>query len=92
MHNCSGLVQLVFSKFGVKIPRVAVDQFNAGMKVKNPRPGDVIGFSNAAQGLHHIGIYIGNGLFIQAPHTGDVVKISKLSERSDVAGFRRFAR
>jgi cell wall-associated NlpC family hydrolase len=92
--DCSGLVQYVFGKFGVKVPRIAADQFNAGMKVNRSQaqPGDVIGFSSASQGLHHIGIYIGNGLFIQAPHTGDVVKISKLSDRSDIAGFRRFAK
>lgn len=92
--DCSGLVQYVFNKFGVHIPRVAADQFNAGHKVSatQTRPGDLVFFSNAAQGVHHVGMVLGNGLFIQAPRTGDVVKISKLSDRGDIAGFRRFAR
>jgi cell wall-associated NlpC family hydrolase len=92
--DCSGLTQYVFAKFGVHIPRVAADQFNAGHKVSRgqAQAGDLVFFSSAAQGVHHVGIYLGNGMFLQAPHTGDVVKISKLSDRGDIAGFRRFGR
>ncbi|MGI9116396.1 MAG: C40 family peptidase, partial [Gaiellales bacterium] len=46
-------------------------------------PGDLVFFGSD---LHHVGMYIGNGQFIHAPHTGDVVKISNLSYSGDYAG------
>jgi cell wall-associated NlpC family hydrolase len=54
------------------------------------KPGDVVFFEPTAQGPGHEGLYIGHGSFIQAPHTGDVVKISKLSDYQRVyVGARR---
>jgi cell wall-associated NlpC family hydrolase len=91
--DCSGLVKYVMNKFGVNIARVSQEQFKGGMKVdpNKTRPGDLVFFSKGGD-VHHVGIVAGNGLFIQAPRTGDVVKISKLSDRGDIAGFRRYAR
>ena len=91
--DCSGLMQYVYHKFGISIPRVSQDQFRGGQKVSasSARPGDLVFFARGAD-VHHVGMYIGNGLFLQAPRTGDVVKISKLSDRSDIAGFRRYAK
>lgn len=92
--DCSGLTQYVFQHFGVHIPRVAQDQFNAGHPVSQgqARAGDLIFFSEHG-GVGHVGIYLGNGQFLHAPHTGDHVKISNLSGYGlPVAGFRRFAR
>ncbi|MBA3841043.1 MAG: C40 family peptidase [Actinobacteria bacterium] len=92
--DCSGLLQYVWGKLGVKIPRVAADQFKAGRAVdpSQLQPGDALAFSEGGR-IGHIGMYIGNGQFIQAPHTGDVVKISPLAGhyQSILAGARRFA-
>ena len=90
--DCSALMQYAFAKYGVTIPRVTYDQFRAGTPVpkKAMRPGDLLFFNPGANGPGHVGIFIGNGKFLQAPQTGDVVKISELSSRSDLMGVRRF--
>jgi len=76
--DCSGLVMFVYSQVGVSLPHHAADQYNYGVPVSRDQlePGDLVFFD----GLGHVGIYIGNGQFIHAPHTGDVVKISSLNE------------
>jgi cell wall-associated NlpC family hydrolase len=91
--DCSGLMQTVFKQFGINIPRVSQAQFKGGQPVNanQARPGDLVFFSKAGD-VHHVGLYIGGGKFLQAPRTGDVVKISKLSDRNDIAGFRRYAK
>jgi cell wall-associated NlpC family hydrolase len=75
--DCSGLVAYVYGRLGVRLPRVASDQYRAGRHVSRSmlRPGDLVFF----HGLGHVGIYTGEGRFIHAPHTGDVVRISTLS-------------
>jgi peptidoglycan DL-endopeptidase CwlO len=74
--DCSGFVMYVFAQVGVSLPHHAASQFNYGVPVSRDQlqPGDLVFFD----GLGHMGIYIGNGQFIHAPHTGDVVKISSL--------------
>lgn len=77
--DCSGFVQYVFkNSVGVSLPRVSQSQQNSGTRVSisNIQPGDLVFFGTPA---HHVGIYIGNGQYIHAPHTGDVVKISQLN-------------
>lgn len=78
--DCSGLVQYVCSKNGISVSRVAADQRNNGTYVSrdNLQPGDLVFFSNGG-GIHHVGIYVGNGNMIHAPQTGDVVKISSIN-------------
>lgn len=90
--DCSGLVQYALGKFGVKTPRVTYEQFRAGkpVPVKAMRPGDLVFFRPSSQGPGHVGIFIGSGKFIHAPQTGDVVKVSNLSDRSDLVGVRRY--
>lgn len=91
--DCSGLTQYAFAKYGVTIPRVSQEQFRAGTPVPkgSMRPGDLVFFHPQSDGQPgHVGIFIGNGKFLQAPQTGDVVKISELSSRSDLMGVRRF--
>lgn len=90
--DCSGLVQYAFSKFGVKVPRVTYEQFRAGTPVplNAMRPGDLVFFHPTSNGPGHVGIFIGNGKYLQAPQTGDVVKISNLADRTDLLGVRRF--
>ena len=76
--DCSGFVMFVYAQVGVSLPHLAAAQFNYGTPVSSDQlePGDLVFFD----GLGHVGIYIGGGQFIHAPHTGDVVKISSLSE------------
>ncbi len=80
--DCSGLVQYVFKELGVSINRVAADQTAHGTPItkENLQPGDVVFFHNTARysTINHVGIYVGDGNFIHAPQTGDVVKITTL--------------
>ena len=64
---------------------VAVQLRDAGLRTTSSQPGDLVFFD----GLGHVGIYIGGGQFIHAPHTGDVVKISSLAEHGSYVGARR---
>jgi cell wall-associated NlpC family hydrolase len=87
--DCSGLVSYVFSQIGVSLPHSSYSQFAMGtaVSISQLQPGDLVFFTGAS----HVGIYIGGGQFIHAPHTGDVVKISSLSGyySSNFAGGRR---
>ncbi len=76
--DCSGFILYVYSKLGVSLPHHAATQYTYGTSVPaaNLQPGDLVFFN----GLGHNGIYIGGGKFIHSPHTGDVVKISSLSD------------
>jgi cell wall-associated NlpC family hydrolase len=75
--DCSGLVQAAYAAAGIILPRTATDQYRAG-KILPPgtplQPGDLLFFGNP-QFAHHVGIYIGNGMMIDAPHTDAVVRI-----------------
>ena len=75
--DCSGLVMYVFAQIGVSLPHSSYAQAGMGTPVSMSQlqPGDLVFFTGAS----HVGIYIGGGQFIHAPHTGDVVKISSLS-------------
>ncbi|MBU3186659.1 phage tail tape measure protein [Clostridium estertheticum] len=88
--DCSGLVQYVYKQLGKDIGRTTYDQVKEGTKVekKDLKPGDVVFFGDPSA-PHHEAIYAGDGNIIQAPQTGDVVKISKLSDRNDYATARR---
>src|SRR4051794_31526144 len=76
--DCSGLTMYVYGQLGISLGHYTGDQWNAGPHVSMSQlaPGDLVFFYS---GLSHMGMYIGGGLFIHAPHTGDVVKISSLS-------------
>jgi cell wall-associated NlpC family hydrolase len=67
-----------YAQVGVALPHSSYAQYNYGVPVSEDelQPGDLVFFD----GLGHVGIYIGGGQFVHAPHTGDVVKISSLSE------------
>lgn len=90
--DCSGLLQYsVYQATGQKIPRVAAQQYAASTKVPlaDAKPGDAVFFGTKSD-VHHVGIYIGDGKFIEAPHTGSVVQISNLAGRKDLVGVGRF--
>jgi cell wall-associated NlpC family hydrolase len=79
--DCSGLVQWVFAKAGLSTPRVAQDQFNAGPKLPagaELMPGDLVFFGTSTRNITHVGIAIGGGQMINAPHTGALVRVDKL--------------
>ena len=95
--DCSGLLQYLYAKKGISIPRVTYDQFKAGVAVSKGqlKPGDAVFFRGADPkgGLPgHVGIYIGGGRFIEAPGRGKVVRISYLKGRSDYVGARRYGK
>ena len=75
--DCSCFVQNVYAAAGLRLPRVAVDQFNATVPISDPQPGDLVFFANTYEpGISHVGIYIGSGLQINAPTTGQVVSVA----------------
>jgi peptidoglycan DL-endopeptidase CwlO len=76
--DCSGLVMWAYAQVGVALPHSSYAQYGYGVPVSRDQlqPGDLVFFD----GLGHVGIYIGGDQFVHAPHTGDVVKISSLSE------------
>lgn len=79
--DCSGLVQQVYKKFGLSVPRVTYDQIGTGKAVKMDglQVGDMIFFDFGGQsGPDHVGIYLGDGKFIHAPRPGKGVEISDL--------------
>lgn len=88
--DCSGLVQYVYKVNEMTISRTTYTQVNEGNYVpKNElEQGDLVFFGRASS-PHHVGIYIGDNKFIHAPQSGDVVKISNMSDRSDYATGRR---
>jgi len=75
--DCSGLSQAAFAHAGVSLPRVAQDQFDAGPTVTAAQPsaGDLLFFGSGPGGVDHVGIYAGDGLMVDAPHTGAVVRV-----------------
>ncbi len=77
--DCSGLVAYVYAQVGVSLPHYTVAQYDYADSVSVPRdqlePGDLVFFA----GLGHVGIYVGGGSFIHAPHTGSVVRIDSLN-------------
>ncbi len=83
--DCSGLTSYVYAKFGVEMAHYTGAQYAAFRKVQRNRlrPGDLVFFV----GLGHAGIYVGKGKFIHATHSGDYVRISKLSESWYATGY-----
>ncbi len=79
--DCSGLTMYVYGQLGIKLGHYTGFQYYEGRRVPRDQlePGDLLFFHANSIGVpQHEGMYIGNGSFIHAPHTGDVVKISSL--------------
>jgi peptidoglycan DL-endopeptidase CwlO len=85
--DCSGLVQYVYARLGVRLPHYAAGQYGHGRRVSRSslRAGDLVFFS----GLGHVGIYAGGGKFIHAPRSGTTVRWSRLSSHGSYYGARR---
>lgn len=91
--DCSGLLQYVFAKAGVSIPRTTYQQFQTGKPVGRGalRSGDAVFFtgSDPMNGLPgHVGLYMGGGKVIEAPHTGSTVQVASLAAMSAQDGYR----
>ncbi|MFG2085571.1 NlpC/P60 family protein [Spirillospora sp. NPDC048824] len=89
--DCSGLVVWAYAQIGKRgLPHYTGALYGLGSKVPRNqlRSGDLVYFGGS---LHHMGIYLSDGKYLHAPQTGDVVKISKMSDRSDYAGANRIS-
>jgi cell wall-associated NlpC family hydrolase len=79
--DCAGLVKRVFGDSGVKLPRTAADQFREGLAIafEDLRPGDLVFFQNTyKRGISHVGIYIGERLFVHAASTRRSVVVDRI--------------
>ena len=85
--DCSGLVRFVYGRVGIQLPHSSYAQFRLGRRVPRGglRPGDLVFFD----GLGHVGLYIGRGRFIHAPHTGTRVSIDTIAHHGRYDGARR---
>jgi cell wall-associated NlpC family hydrolase len=86
--DCSGFVMYVYGKLGVRLPHYTGGQYSRGRRVPYSRlaPGDLVFFS----GLGHVGMYIGRGRYVHAPHSGTVVQVNRLgARRASFVGARR---
>ena len=83
--DCSGLTMWAYGHAGVSLPHRSRDQIHRGARVSrsNLRPGDLVFFGSP---IHHVGMYVGAGDFIEAPHAGSRVRIASLAERGDYVG------
>ncbi|WP_037911868.1 bifunctional lytic transglycosylase/C40 family peptidase [Actinacidiphila yeochonensis] len=91
--DCSGLTQAAYHSVGVSLPRVANDQWNAGPHPSRSEllPGDLVFFAYDLadpRSIHHVGIYVGGGYMIDAPHTGAVIRFDPV-DSSDYIGATR---
>ncbi|MFE4514059.1 C40 family peptidase [Kitasatospora sp. NPDC056783] len=92
--DCSSLMQQAYKAAGITLDRTTYDQVKQGtaVAVDQVRAGDLLFTERGAQGPEHVGMYIGNGLVVHAPHTGDVVRIASINSwKSGVIAVRRVA-
>jgi cell wall-associated NlpC family hydrolase len=94
--DCSGLTQWAYALVGIQLPRVAADQYNAGPHVGLDalEPGDLLFWAtdlNDPATIHHVALYLGAGMMIAAPHTGDVVKIEPVYLSGYIGATRPYA-
>jgi cell wall-associated NlpC family hydrolase len=86
--DCSGLTLFVYKQLGISLDHYAAWQFLEGQRVTTDQlqPGDLVFFHPKADGPGHVGMYVGDGKMIHAPHTGDVVRITSIQGRSGYLG------
>lgn len=81
--DCSGLVKYVMARVGVAVPRTSHEQALAGRRIERDiaslKPGDLLTFGKG-KGVSHIGIYIGHGQYVHAPHPRARVQVATLTE------------
>jgi cell wall-associated NlpC family hydrolase len=76
--DCSGLVMWAFAQEGISLPHYTGAQWNSGMHVSRDElePGDLVFFY---ADISHVGLYLGNGLMVDAPQTGENVKVQQIN-------------
>jgi hypothetical protein len=80
--DCSGLMQYIFAKVGISLPRVADAQYRATTRVASPSAGDLVFYVNDRTGVaDHVALYLGGGKMLAAPHTGANVEIQSVYTR-----------
>ena len=93
--DCSGLVYYCYEQAGERVPRTTAAQHRDGLweSIRNIRKGDLIFFKERGISSSHVGIYIGHGLFVHAPTTGQTVRIDRINNpywRRHFVSVRRF--
>lgn len=80
--DCSGLTQYAYSQAGISIPRTAAAQQAATQRISGSelRPGDLVFYGDPA---HHVQLYIGGGMVISAPQTGQLIKVEKVGKATN---------
>lgn len=81
--DCSGLVQYCYREvFNIELPRTTYYQCEVGEEVpfEELLPGDLLFFAEGGD-VHHVAMYLGDGYYVEAPHTGDVVKITAMNDK-----------
>lgn len=91
--DCSSLVQAAYRSAGVALPRTSRQQALVGQRVARADllPGDLVVLARDPADLrtvHHVGMYLGDGLWVHAPRTGDVVKVSRVPVAGYAGGVR----
>jgi cell wall-associated NlpC family hydrolase len=92
--DCSGLTMMAYQSAGVSLPRTSREQWTVGVHVRrilDLEPGDLVFFAydlSSSSTIHHVAIYIGDGLMIEAPHTGALVRVASVN-RDDYFGGTR---
>jgi peptidoglycan DL-endopeptidase CwlO len=81
--DCSGLVRFAYTHAGRSLPRTSRQQWSAGRHVELPdlRPGDLAFFAHDPgdpSTIHHVGMHVGQGLMVHAPHTGALVRVDPI--------------
>jgi cell wall-associated NlpC family hydrolase len=96
--DCSSLVQKAYLAGGIPLPRTTFSQVNVGTPVYSLgalRPGDLLfiaGSDGSSSNPGHVGMYIGDGLVVQAPQTGQDVQINPLADwASAIVAMRQIA-
>jgi cell wall-associated NlpC family hydrolase len=86
-YDCSGLTQAAWASVGVHLEHYTKDQWGEGTAVSRSalQPGDLVFYYSD---IHHVAIYIGGGMVVHAPHTGDHVRMATI-DRGPIAGYRR---
>lgn len=81
--DCSSFTLRVYSQAGLNLPRVSRQQYRIGTPVtlKDLRPGDLLFWAYSTgnpSSIHHVAMYLGHGLMVHAPHTGDRVRVASV--------------
>jgi len=81
--DCSGLTRWAFARAGLALPRTSRQQWSAGAHVARSAllPGDLVFYASDPSdpgSIHHLGLYVGQGLMVHAPHTGARVRVDPL--------------